>query len=134
MPSFAMLQIAPEAPHWNEREPSVYINGVETGKTSFRLQPGEYSVFVEHPCYENASFTLGAEKGGVYTFDTALVPKLAGLVLRPKRKGSIGESVYADGQKVGALPFSGNVPVCAKIEAGSLRLRTRLEAGKVTEL
>ena len=41
--------------------------------------------------------------------------KKGGLVLRAERDG---EPVFVNGKQVGGTPFSGSVPLCAKVEIG----------------
>jgi len=89
-----------------------------------RLSPKEYTVKLNHECYEDISFKAGINKGKREVFNMASNIKLkkGGLALSAEADGEpVSEPVYVNGKQVGETPFSGSVPICSKIEIGSDR-------------
>jgi len=88
------------------------------------LSPNKYKVKLSHECYENISFNVGINKGKREVFDMAGKIKLkkGGLDLSAERNGEpASEPVFINDRQVGETPFSGSVPLCAKIEIGKNR-------------
>ena len=102
------------------------------------MDPGNREVSIAHRCYSPVTFKVGVVKDKEETFKESLRPIMGGLSL--KARAASGEeknmSVIVNGEKVGATPYTGSVPVCAKIavadEAGEHPVEVKLEEGKVT--
>jgi len=100
------------------------INNKAQSSYENRLSPGNYEVKLSHECYEDISFKAGINKGKREVFNIANSMKLkkGGLDLSAEADGEpVSEPVYVNGKLVGETPFSGSVPICAKIEIGSDR-------------
>jgi hypothetical protein len=125
-PNFGVLEIksAYSDGIGTDRQWSLAINGKPYSFGEIRLSPNKYSVKLEHECYENISFEAGINKGSYEVFEMAkhIALKKGGLTLSTKADGEpVSEQVFVNGKLVGETPFSGTVPVCAKIEVGKGR-------------
>ncbi|MCL1956545.1 MAG: fibrobacter succinogenes major paralogous domain-containing protein [Fibromonadales bacterium] len=122
--SFGVLEIKPayldrigQNSQW-----SLTINGKPYSLGEISLSPNKYSVKLSHECYENISFDVGINKGKREVFDVAsnITLKKGGLTLSAERNGEpVSEPVFVNGKQVGETPFSGSVPLCAKVEIGN---------------
>jgi len=125
-PNFGILDIKPayidgigDYIPWN-----LSINDKPYSLGETRLSPKEYTVKLSHECYEDISFKAGINKGKREVFNIANSMKLkkGGLDLSAEADGEpVSEPVYINGKQAGETPFSGSVPVCAKIEIGADR-------------
>jgi len=100
------------------------INGKPYSLGEIKLSPNKYSVKLSHDCYEDIGFSVGINKDRREVFDMAsiLKPKNGGLALSAEKGGEpVSEPVFVNGRRVGETPFSGAVPICAKIEIGENR-------------
>jgi len=122
--NFGILDIRPayvdgmgSSSQWN-----LSINGSPYPLGEVRLSPNKYAVKLSHNCYEDISFNAGINKDRREVFDMASVLKLknGGLALSAERGGEpVSEPVFVNGHHVGETPFSGTVPICARIEIGA---------------
>ncbi|MDR2583708.1 MAG: PEGA domain-containing protein [Fibromonadaceae bacterium] len=124
--NFGVLEIKPAFLDGIGRDESwdISINGKATYDLDNKLSPGKYKVELYHRCYEALSFDAGINKGSREFFDMSAHIKLkkGGLVLNAEKNGEpVSETVFVNGKNVGETPFSGSVPVCAKVEIGSSR-------------
>lgn len=102
------------------------------------MDPGTREVSISHRCYSPVSFKVGVFRDKEETFKETLKPVMGGLSL--KAHSATGEernlTVIVNGEKAGTTPYSGSVPVCAKIavadESGEHPVDVGLEQGKVT--
>jgi len=104
---------------WN-----MLINDKPYSLGEIRLSPKEYTVKLSHECYEDISFKAGITKNKSEVFNMANTIKLkkGGLDLSAEADGEpVSEPVYVNDKQVGETPFSGSVPICAKIEIGADR-------------
>ncbi|MCL2283291.1 MAG: PEGA domain-containing protein [Fibromonadales bacterium] len=123
-PSFGILEIKPayidgmgRGEQW-----SLTINGKAYSSYENRLAPGRYKIDLSHECYEDIAFNVGLNKGSHESFNIAqyIIPKQGALVLSAERNDEpVSEPVYINGKHADETPFSGTVPLCAKIEIGS---------------
>jgi len=100
------------------------INGKAAYSWENRLSPGNYSVKLSHECYEAVGFTAGINKDKREVFDMSgnITLKKGGLDLSAERDGEpASEPVFVNGKRVGETPFSGSVPLCARVEIGDSR-------------
>jgi len=103
---------------------SLTINGKPSSSWENNLSPNKYSVKLSHECYENISFDVGINKGKREVFDMAgnITLKKGGLTLSAERNDEpASEPVFVNGKQVGETPFSGSVPLCARVEIGDSR-------------
>jgi hypothetical protein len=122
-PNFGVLEIKPvyldgigKNGQWN-----LAINGKTYPLGEIRLSPNKYAVKLNHECYENIGFEAGINKGRREVFDMAkhIALKKGGLALSAEQNGKpASEPVFVNGLRVGETPFSGAVPLCAKVEIG----------------
>jgi TolB-like protein len=122
-PNFGVLEINPaysdgigKDAQWN-----LSINDKPYSLGEIRFSPGNYDVKLSHECYEDISFKAGINKGRREVFDMAsnMVLKKGGLVLSTEADDEpVSEPVFVNGRHVGETPFSGSVPLCARIEVG----------------
>jgi uncharacterized protein (TIGR02145 family) len=125
-PNFGVLEIKPaysenigSGTGW-----SLAINGAGQSSYENRFSPGNYEVKLRHECYEDISFKAGINKGSREVFEMArhLNLKTGGLSLSAEKNGEpASEPVFVNGKQVGETPFSGSVPLCAKVEIGDGR-------------
>jgi len=124
--NFGVLEIKPaylggigNSIPWN-----LSINDKHYSLGEIRLSPKEYIVKLNHECYEDISFKAGINKDRREIFDMAnnIVLKKGGLDLSAEADDEpVSEPVYVNGKRVGETPFSGSVPICAKIQIGAGR-------------
>ena len=103
---------------------SLTINGKAASSWENRFSPGKYRVELAHRCYEPLSFEAGINKGSREVFDMAsnITLKKGGLALSAERNNEpVSEPVFVNEMLVGETPYSGAVPLCAKIEVGENR-------------
>ncbi|MCL1955932.1 MAG: PEGA domain-containing protein [Fibromonadales bacterium] len=126
-PSFGVLEIKPAYLDGigNDKPWDLSINGklhsLLYSLSEINLSPSKYSVKLSHECYESIDFNAGINKGKREFFDMAsnVTLKKGGLALSAERGGEpVSEPVFVNGKRVGETPFSGSVPLCAKIEIG----------------
>ena len=102
------------------------------------MDPGTHSVEISHRCYNPVTFQLGIIKDKEESFKAKLSPIMGGVSL--KAHAASGEekslSVIVNGENVGSTPYSGTVPVCAKIaladESGEHPVDMKVVQGVVT--
>jgi len=107
-----------------DRQWNLSINDKPYSLGEIRLSPNKYAVRLNHECYEDIAFEAGINKDRREVFDMArnIVLKKGGLVLSTEADDvPVSEPVYVNGKHVGETPFSGSVPVCAKVEIGNGR-------------
>jgi hypothetical protein len=114
------LDIRPVVQKEFEQYPiKVKIDGEQGQVGVNELAPGTHKIVVKHPCYDPIKFNATIEKGKTAIFTDSLKPGVGGLELDVHQGGTPQSvPVYFDGVKVGVTPFSGEVPLCAKIEVG----------------
>ena len=122
--NFGVLEIKPAYLDGigKDKQWSLTINGKPASSLENNLSPNKYSVKLSHECYENISFDVGINKGKREVFDMAgnITLRKGGLTLSAERSGEpASEPVFVNGKQAGETPFSGSVPLCAKIEIGS---------------
>jgi len=125
-PNFGVLEIKPAYSDGvgSDRQWDLSINGKPNSLGEIRLSPNKYAVKLNHECYEDISFNAGINKGKREVFDMAgkITLRKGGLALSAERDGEpASEPVYVNGKQVGETPFSGSVPLCAKVEIGDGR-------------
>ncbi|MDR2583760.1 MAG: PEGA domain-containing protein [Fibromonadaceae bacterium] len=124
--NFGVLEIKPAYSDGIGRDErwSLTINGKTFSSFENRLSPNKYSVELSHRCYGDISFEAGINKDKREVFDMASQIRLkkGGLVLSAEADGEpVSEPVFVNGKQVGETPFSGAVPLCAKVEIGKDR-------------
>lgn len=124
LPNYGWLVLAPRMHGVARAELEIQLDGRSVKPGEFKLSPGNHTVRMEHPCLENTAFQVGIVQGGREVFEQELVPRLGGLALSAL-KGEEPQSVpvWIDGQRMGETPWSGKVPLCAKVEIGEDRAR-----------
>jgi len=125
-PNFGVLEIKPayldgigKAEGW-----SLSVNNKNYPLGDVNLSPNKYKVKLSHDCYENIDFNAGINKGKREVFDMSgkITLKKGGLALSAERDGEpVSEPVFVNGKQVGETPFSGSVPLCARVEIGDSR-------------
>ncbi|MDR2583327.1 MAG: PEGA domain-containing protein, partial [Fibromonadaceae bacterium] len=129
-PSFGVLEIKPAYLEsiGSDKPWDLSINGklysLLYSLGEINLSPNKYSVKLSHECYEDIDFNAGINKGSREVFDMSgyITLKKGGLALSAERNGEpVSEPVFVNDKQVGETPFSGSVPLCAKIEIGSGR-------------
>ena len=102
------------------------------------MDPGNREVSIAHRCYNPVTFKVGVVRDKEEMFKESLRPVMGGLTL--KAHAASGEeknmSVIVNGEKVGTTPYTGSVPVCAKVavadDAGEHPVDVKMEQGQVT--
>jgi uncharacterized protein (TIGR02145 family) len=121
--NFGVLEIKPAYSDGigKDKQWNLSINDKPYSLGEVRLNPNKYKVKLNHECYENIGFDVGINKDKREIFDMAskIALKKGGLDLSVERNGEpASEPVFVNGKQVGETPFSGAVPLCAKIEIG----------------
>jgi len=103
------------------------------------MDPGTRTVEIAHRCYNPVSFKVGVFRDKEEVFKDSLKPIVGGISLKA-RSASGAETnlpVFVNGEKVGTTPFTGSVPVCAKVavadDAGEHPLDVKIEQGQVAQ-
>ena len=119
-PSVGSLDLKPAIKESLNKYPlTMTIDGKSARRGKNELSPGVHEVHIEHPCYDPISFKVAIQKGKVETFSNSLPRGVGGLELETTRGNElVSVPVYFDGEKVGMTPYSGEVPMCAKIDVG----------------
>lgn len=119
-PNIGSLDINPYVSESLKQYPlKVTIDGKKGQVGNNDLTPGLHEVSIKHPCYDPLSFKASVEKGKIATFREDLKRGIGGLELDVYQGGEpLSVSVYFDGTMVGKTPFSGEVPMCTKVEVG----------------
>jgi len=100
------------------------------------MDPGNHAVSISHRCYSPVSFNIGVVKDKEELFKESLKPLMGGLSLKSHSASGAETNlpVFANGEKVGTTPYTGSVPVCAKIAVGDADtpVDVKLAQGQVT--
>jgi len=125
-PNFGILEIKPAYLDeiGKDIQWSLSINDSSYSLGEIRLSPNKYTVRLGHECYENIGFEVGINKDSREVFDMTgnITLKKGGLILSAERNGEpVSELVFMNGKQAGETPFSGAVPLCAKVEIGDGR-------------
>lgn len=92
------------------------------GSDKVLMDPGTHAVSIGHRCYSPISFQVGMVKDKIETFKESFKPLNTGLSLTAH--SASGESrtynLLSNGTIVGKTPFSGSVPLCAKLSVESM--------------
>ncbi|MDR2582077.1 MAG: PEGA domain-containing protein [Fibromonadaceae bacterium] len=124
--NFGVLEIKPAYSDGigSDERWSLSINGKSFSSFENRLSPNKYKVELSHRCYEDISFEAGINKDKREVFNMAnnIRLKKGGLVLNAEADDEpVSEPVFVNGVRVGETPFSGSMPMCAKVEIGEGR-------------
>ena len=124
MPRYGTVQLDLDFPlggTYDELEISVDGKQVK-GSDKVLMDPGTHAVSIGHRCYSPVSFQVGIVKDKIETFKESFKPLNTGLSLTAH--SASGESrtynLLANGTIVGKTPFSGSVPLCAKLSVESM--------------
>ena len=100
------------------------------------MDPGNREVSIAHRCYNPVTFKVGVVRDKEETFKESLKPLMGGLSLKSHSASGAETNlpVFANGEKVGTTPYTGSVPVCAKIAVGDADtpVDVKLAQGQVT--
>lgn len=92
------------------------------GSDKVLMDPGTHAVSIGHRCYSPISFQVGMVKDKIETFKESFKPLNTGLSLTAH--SASGESrtynLLSNGTIVGKTPFSGSIPLCAKLSVESM--------------
>ena len=92
------------------------------GSDKVLMDPGTHAVSIGHRCYSPISFQVGMVKDKIETFKESFKPLNTGLSLTAH--SASGESrtynLLSNGALVGKTPFSGSVPLCAKLSVENM--------------
>lgn len=124
-PNIGSLDVKPALHDDFKKYPvKVTIDGKKGQLGNNDLMPGIHEVVINHLCYDPLKFNIAVDKGKVAIFRDSLKRGVGGLVLDVYQGGEPQSvSVYFDGVEVGKTPYSGEVPLCAKIEVGNADYR-----------
>ena len=119
-PNIGSLDLKPAIPENLKQYPfDISIDGKMGRYGVNELSPGIHEVKIKHECFDPLSFKVAISKGKVESFTDSLVRGIGGLKLDVLQGGEPQSvSVYFDGEKVGETPYTGEVPMCTKIEVG----------------
>ena len=100
------------------------------------MDPGNREVSIAHRCYNPVTFKVGVVRDKEEMFKESLRPVMGGLTLKSHSASGAETNlpVFANGEKVGTTPYTGSVPVCAKIAVGDADtpVDVKLAQGQVT--
>lgn len=90
----------------------------------WELAPGIHEIEFEHRCYEPQKFKVNVQSGTTVTVNNSLDPAMGSFSLTTEYKGAFREvPVFVNGTMAGRTPFTGRVPICAKVEVGEDEFR-----------
>lgn len=91
---------------------------------AWELNPGVHEVEFIHRCYEPQKFKVNVLSGKTVTVNNSLDPAMGNFSLTTNFNGAFREvPVFVNGVMAGRTPFTGRVPICAKVEAGEDEFR-----------
>lgn len=123
--NFGTIIIDPEYPgsYGSMDQLKITVNGKTQTETSFKLQPGNYTIGLSHRCYEYKESSVTVTKGKKMSFRKPLSVAMGGITIITEESSwnEVPVPVYADGEKIGETPLVTQVPVCAEIQVGRNR-------------
>ncbi len=118
-PNIGYINISPIIPDnlKNQGSATATINGQKSNWGMHKVAPGIYSVLITHSCFDPIEFNIMLQKGETKTIADTLKRGIGGLELDVAKNGEPqAVPVFIDGNAIGKTPFSGEVPLCSKIE------------------
>ena len=83
------------------------------------LTPGTHEIELIHKCYEPQKFKINVSSGKTIEVCESMNVAMGDISLKTLFNENFREvPVYVNGSKVGITPYSGRIPVCAKIDVG----------------
>lgn len=91
---------------------------------TWELASGIHEIEFEHRCYESQKFKVNVQSGKTVTVNNSLDATMGNFSLTTNFNGAFREvPVFVNGVMAGRTPFTGRVPICAKVEAGEDEFR-----------
>ena len=99
-------------------------DGRKYARGSWELNPGVHEVEFIHRCYEPQKFKVNVLSSKTVTVNNSLDAAMGSFSLTTNFKGAFREvPVFLNGVMAGRTPFTGRVPICAKVEVGEDEFR-----------
>lgn len=99
-------------------------DGRKYARGSWELNPGVHEVEFIHRCYEPQKFKVNVLSSKTVTVNNSLDAAMGSFSLTTNFKGAFREvPVFVNGVMAGRTPFTGRVPICAKVEVGEDEFR-----------
>lgn len=99
-------------------------DGRKYARGTWELNPGVHEVEFVHRCYEPQKFKVNVLSGKTVTVNNSLDAAMGSFSLTTNFNGMFREvPVFVNGTMAGRTPFTGRVPVCAKVEVGEDEFR-----------
>ena len=130
-PIVSYLKIATKIPGKFRKfgSPSIRINEKRATWGKNELMPGIYSVRLSHSCYDPLELNIALQKNETRIISDSLKRGIGGLELSVLMDGEPqAVPVFADGVQIGTTPFTGEVPLCSKIEIDNNGKREEIPA------
>ncbi len=94
-------------------------NGRKYVRGTWDIAPGVHEVEFSHRCYESQKFKVNVQSGKTVTVNNSLDALMLRFMLMTNYNGKFREvPVFVNGAMAGRTPFTGRIPVCAKVEVG----------------
>ena len=102
----------------SKRDGRKFVRGV------WELNPGVHEVEFIHRCYEPQKFKVNVLSSKTVSVNNSLDAAMGSFSLTTNYKGAFREvPVFVNGTMAGRTPFTGRVPICAKVEVGEDEFR-----------
>ena len=102
----------------SKRDGRKFVRGV------WELNPGVHEVEFVHRCYEPQKFKVNVLSSKTVSVNNSLDAAMGSFSLTTNYKGAFREvPVFVNGTMAGRTPFTGRVPICAKVEVGEDEFR-----------
>ena len=120
IPNVGFIKIVPQMSidFTSQGNVSVFIDGEKGSLGINELNSGYHSVRITHSCYDPMELNIALQKRETKIISDSLKRGIGGLELSVTKKNGepLAVPVFIDGNAVGTTPFTGEVPLCAKIE------------------
>ena len=94
-------------------------DGRKFTRGNWKLTPGTHEIELVHHCYDPLKFKINVLSGKTIEVNGAMNVAMGDISLKTLFNENFREvPVYVNGSKFGITPYSGRIPVCAKVEVG----------------
>ncbi len=94
-------------------------NGRKYGRGEWEFSPGPHYVEFNHRCYETQKFKVNVMSSKTILVDNVMEPTKGNVTIQTEYKNAPRTvNLYVNGTKLGTTPYTGTIPLCARVEVG----------------
>lgn len=94
-------------------------NGRKYGRGEWEFSPGPHYVEFNHRCYETQKFKVNVMSSKTILVDNVMEPTKGNITIQTEYKNAPRTvNLYVNGAKLGTTPYTGTIPLCARVEVG----------------